>query len=73
MLHACLKYVSNDKMTNQSLGERFEIEDQNAATASRIIKDELEEGVIKLEILKISPVNTRNIFRIGRESYLMTI
>ena len=47
--HACLKYVSNDKMTNQSLRERFQIEDQNAATASRIIKDALEEGVIKLE------------------------
>ncbi|RRJ89676.1 transcriptional regulator [Paenimyroides tangerinum] len=47
--HACLRYVSNDKMTNQSLRERFQIEDQNAATASRIIKDALEEGVIKLE------------------------
>lgn len=47
--HACLKYVSNDKMTNQSLRDRFKIEDQNAATASRIIKDALEEGVIKLE------------------------
>ena len=37
--HACLKYVSNDKMTNQSLRDRFKIEDQNAATASRIIRD----------------------------------
>ncbi len=47
--HACLKYVSNDKMTNQSLRDRFKIEDQNAAIASRIIKDALEEGVVKLE------------------------
>ena len=47
--HACLKYVSNDKMTNQSLRERFKIEDQNAAIASRIIKDALAENVIKLE------------------------
>lgn len=47
--HACLKYVSNDKMTNQSLRERFDIEDQNAATASRMIKDALEEKVIKLD------------------------
>jgi len=45
--HACLKYVSNEKMTNQSLRERFKIEDQNAAIASRIIRDSLEEGVIK--------------------------
>lgn len=47
--HACLRYVSNDKMTNQSLRDRFKIEDQNAAIASRIIKDALEDGVIKLE------------------------
>lgn len=45
--HACLKYVSNEKMTNQSLRERFKIADQNSAMASRIIKDSLEEGVIK--------------------------
>ena len=36
-------------MTNQSLCDRFNIEDQNAATPSRIIKDALEEGTIKLE------------------------
>ena len=45
--HACLKYVSNDKMTNQSLRERFKIEDQNAAIASRIIKDTIDAGQIK--------------------------
>lgn len=45
--HACLKYVSNEKMTNQSLRDRFGIEEQNAATASRIIKDTLEAGRIK--------------------------
>ena len=27
--HACLKYVSNEKMTNQSLRERFQIEAHN--------------------------------------------
>jgi ATP-dependent DNA helicase RecG len=45
--HACLKYVSNEKMTNQSLRERFKIKDQNAATASRIIRDALEDQMIK--------------------------
>lgn len=45
--HACLKYVSNEKMTNQSLRDRFKIDDQNAATASRIIRDALTDGVIK--------------------------
>lgn len=45
--HACLKYVSNEKMTNQSLRERFKIADHNYAVASRIIRDALTEGVIK--------------------------
>ena len=45
--HACLKYVSNEKMTNQSLRDRFKIEDHNYSTASRIIRDAIEEGVIK--------------------------
>ena len=45
--HACLKYVSNEKMTNQSLRDRFKIEDQNYAIASRIIRDALTMGVIK--------------------------
>lgn len=45
--HACLKYVSNEKMTNQSLRDRFSIEDKNYSIASRIIRDALEDGVIK--------------------------
>lgn len=45
--HACLRYVSNDIMTNQSLRERFQIEEQNSAIASRIIKDTINEGLIK--------------------------
>lgn len=47
--HACLKYVSNERMTNQSLRERFKIEDHNYSIASRIIRDAIEEGVIKEE------------------------
>ena len=45
--HSCLKYVSNEKMTNQSLRDRFKIEDRNYAIASRIIRDALMEGAIK--------------------------
>ncbi len=45
--HACLKLVSNEKMTNQSLRERFQIEDRNYPIASRIIRDALMEKVIK--------------------------
>ena len=45
--HACLKWVSNDFMTNQTLRDRFCIEQKNYSMASRLIKDALIEGVIK--------------------------
>ena len=45
-LHACLKYVTRDYMTNSSLRERFGIDPKNSAIASRIIKDALEAGLI---------------------------
>lgn len=45
--HACLKYVSNDKMNNQSLRARLGIEDRNYPMASRIIKDTLDAKLIK--------------------------
>ena len=47
--HACLKWVSNDAMTNQSLRERFHIEDHNYSIASRLIKEALNENYIKEE------------------------
>jgi ATP-dependent DNA helicase RecG len=47
--HACLKYITNEKMTNTSLRERFQIADENAAMVSRIIKDTYEAGFIKEE------------------------
>lgn len=45
--HCCLRYVTNEKMTNQSLRERFNIETKNAAIASRIIRDAIEAELIK--------------------------
>lgn len=47
--HACLKYVSNEKMNNRSLRARLGIDDKNYPMASRIIKDALEAKVIKEE------------------------
>ena len=46
-LHACLRYVERNPMTNSSLRERFGIEEQNSAIASRIIRDAMEDGRIK--------------------------
>lgn len=45
--HACLCYVSNEKMTNQSLRKRFQIAEKNYSIASRIIRDTLESKIIK--------------------------
>ncbi|MEK6534124.1 MAG: ATP-binding protein, partial [Thermodesulfobacteriota bacterium] len=47
-LHACLKYVNREFMTNTSLRARFGIEAKNSAIASRIIRDAIEEGLVRL-------------------------
>jgi ATP-dependent DNA helicase RecG len=47
--HACLRYVSNQQMTNQSLRERFNLPANRTETASRIIADAIESGLIKVD------------------------
>jgi predicted HTH transcriptional regulator len=47
--HCVLCYVSNERMTNQTLRERFKIEERNYSIASRIIRDTLDAGLIMLE------------------------
>ena len=46
-LHACLRYVQRDVMTNTTLRERFGIEEKNSSMASRIIRDGIESGLIR--------------------------
>jgi len=45
--HACLRFVSRETMTNASFRKRLGIEDQNYATASRIIADAIDAGLVK--------------------------
>jgi predicted HTH transcriptional regulator len=47
-LHACLRYVQREFMTNSSLRERFGIDTKNSATASRLIKEALAAGMVRL-------------------------
>lgn len=47
--HCCLRYVMNEKMTNQSLRERFKLPETKSDYASRIIGDALVAGLIKLD------------------------
>ncbi|MDA8153773.1 MAG: putative DNA binding domain-containing protein [Acidithiobacillus sp.] len=46
-LHACLRYVQRDYMTNTTLRERFGIDEKNSSMVSRIIRDALEAGLIR--------------------------
>lgn len=46
-LHACLRYVQRDYMTNTTLRERFGIDEKNSSMVSRIIKDTIEAGLIR--------------------------
>lgn len=45
-LHACLRYVNREYLTNSSVRTRFGIEPRNSAAASRLIKEAVEAGVI---------------------------
>ena len=45
-LHACLKYVNREYLTNSSVRERFGIDPRNIALASRLIKEAVSAGAI---------------------------
>ncbi|ALS77214.1 transcriptional regulator [Planococcus kocurii] len=45
--HCCLKHISSENMTNQSLRERLNVRQQNYSIVSRIINDTIGEGLIK--------------------------
>jgi predicted HTH transcriptional regulator len=45
-LHACLRYVMRQPMTNTSVRERFGIAEKNASVASRLLNEAVEAGRI---------------------------
>ncbi|QTD45137.1 ATP-binding protein [Ottowia testudinis] len=47
--HCCLKYVSNQRMSNQSLRERFKLPETKMATASQVIGATKDAGLIKVD------------------------
>lgn len=47
--HCSLRYVLNEKMTNQSLRERFRLPEKKTESASRAIRDTVDAGMIKLK------------------------
>ena len=46
--HACLKYLSNQMLTNKSFRERMGVSDKNYTAISGVIKEALERGLIKI-------------------------
>jgi ATP-dependent DNA helicase RecG len=47
--HCCLRYVMNERMSNQTLRERFKLTEDRSETVSRIIRDTTEAGLVKLD------------------------
>jgi len=45
--HASLLYIANKKMNNSTLRKRFGLSDKSYTTASKIISDTLQDGLIK--------------------------
>jgi predicted HTH transcriptional regulator len=45
-LHACLRWVNREYLTNSSVRQRFGIEPQNIAAASRLIREAVEAGSV---------------------------
>ena len=58
--HCCLRYVMNEKMTNQSLRERFRLSEKKTESASRAIRDAVEAGKIKLADPEQTSLRYRN-------------
>ena len=46
-LHACIKYVMGERMTNLSLRKRMHVEEKNKAAISRLISEAMKENLIK--------------------------
>lgn len=46
-MHACIKYIQNEFLTNSSLRERFGLEEHSSASISRLIKDACDKHYIK--------------------------
>jgi predicted HTH transcriptional regulator len=47
-LHACLKRVNRETMTNASLRDRFAISEKNSSMVSRVLHDACATGLIKV-------------------------
>jgi len=58
--HCCLRYVMNERMTNQTLRDRFKLLENKTESVSRAIRDTVEAGKIKLADPEVSSLRYRS-------------
>ena len=46
-MHACIKFIQGEFLTNSSLRERFGLKESSSASVSRLIKDAFDKKLIK--------------------------
>lgn len=54
-LHACLKYVMREKLSNTTLRQRFGLQSDESPKISRVIKDAVDKGWIKVHDPNTAP------------------
>lgn len=59
-MHACIKYIQGEFLTNSSLRERFGLEEKSSASISRLIKDACEKRLVK-KLEETAPRHTKYI------------
>lgn len=60
-LHACIKYLTHEGLSNSSLRQRFGLEDTASAQISRLIREAVSEGYIKPFDEKTAPKHMKYI------------
>jgi hypothetical protein len=60
-MHACIKYIQGEFLTNSSLRERFGLKESSSASISRLIKDAYEEKKIIKKLEDTAPRYTKYI------------
>ena len=46
--HACISYITQEPMNNSSLRKRFGLDEKNASSISRLLKETVEKGLIRV-------------------------
>lgn len=60
-LHACLLYIQGEALTNRSLRERFGVPETSSSSISRLIKEAINQNLIKLLDPNTAPKHMRYI------------